>query len=185
MQQAQPSAGQVAFNAANKPVGWIPKKTVRVLLDDDMNTGIAIYCVNCTVHAYFDASGSIDFSLAHGPTDGHFVLTGDFLLSRYLGIDAMYTGNFTLLDERLVEVGIPGFQIPGIVVVGPSITVNMKLGMEVKAQGSHDESHGHGYYSSNYRSITCRSRDFYAKCYRRTRPDGLNKVLLLGMVANA
>lgn len=97
--------------------------------------GVAFYCKDCGIKAFFTVSGTVHFSLLHGFSDGQLKATGDFYAGINIGMHAVYIIKKKLGQKKLLHKGFPGFEIPGIIIVGPELSVDAEASIEVKAEG--------------------------------------------------
>ncbi|KAF4555397.1 Hypothetical protein D9617_2g053540 [Elsinoe fawcettii] len=97
---------------------------------------VTAYCVDCGVHATAKYYGSAKFSIADGVTKMEFGLDGALDFGINIGIDAsakydMPQQKFNLIPPK----GIPYFEIPGIFVAGPVLSLAVTLDAEIHAYG--------------------------------------------------
>lgn len=95
---------------------------------------ITLYCVNCGFQGNIDIQGSLTASLLSGITAGSVGLTGNVHAGVGIGIDAnaQYQDNF---QKQLTTFGLPGLTVPGVIGIGPVISVSATLAVAVRAQG--------------------------------------------------
>lgn len=78
---------------------------------------------------------SMSFALLHGISAGNVGMSGNLAAGLEIGIDAYAEFTKTLNIARLVHQGVPGFSIPGIVTLGPEITLDMNAEFGISAEG--------------------------------------------------
>lgn len=95
---------------------------------------VTIYCVNCGVSGSVSIGGSASLNIIHGLTAAQVGVTGNIAAGLQLGIDANAQISQTFRTQ-IASTGMPGFSVPGIFIIGPIITLEAEMDLEVTAQG--------------------------------------------------
>lgn len=90
--------------------------------------------MNCGVNGSVPATGAIGFG-AEGITTGTLDVRGGLDAGVTLGLDMLYVYQKELLKKIITHQGFPGFEIHCIIVVGPEITLEVRISLQVKAEG--------------------------------------------------
>ena len=114
----------------------LDKITEELIGDADPEPGIELWCVNCGVNGEFKVTGSFSASITSGITKGQLSLTGNMYAGLFIGLDAF--AEYDLLTEHdLFTVGLPGFSIPDIVTLGPSLALGVSAELDIQAEGQY------------------------------------------------
>lgn len=97
--------------------------------------GVQLYCVDCSITGSLLTKGSATYTLLVGFTDLQLSFNGDIHAQYQLGVNAYYSYEWTLAEIRILEVGIPGFFIPDVIVVGPMLTLGVDATIKIEALG--------------------------------------------------
>jgi hypothetical protein len=98
-------------------------------------TGVTVYCVGCGITGKVNVGGSLTFRLVDGITAATLSVNGNLVAALNLGVNGFAVWDKDLAKLRLLTVGLPGFEIPGIVTIGPEITLDVKLHVSTTAEG--------------------------------------------------
>ncbi|KAF1986426.1 hypothetical protein K402DRAFT_454406 [Aulographum hederae CBS 113979] len=96
--------------------------------------GVAFWCVGCAAVGHFRATGALTVTPWEGISKAELVLNGNMLLSLNLGIQ-MFAQIEKKKELKLLEVGVPGLSIPGILTIGPMASFGVSAGVTAKAEG--------------------------------------------------
>jgi hypothetical protein len=97
---------------------------------------IAVYCVDCGFHGDLETGGSIRVSPILGVLGGTVEINGNLKAGLNLGLDAQ-GGVFkdNIFKKQLLAIGLTPYQIPGVIVVGPMLKVDIDADIDVKSKG--------------------------------------------------
>ncbi|KAF9633619.1 hypothetical protein BFW01_g4513 [Lasiodiplodia theobromae] len=96
---------------------------------------VDLYCVDCGITGNAHVAGEIGFSLLGGGFNkGSVTIDGSAKAALYLGLaaDGTYNNKF---KKNIASYGAPGFSIPNVISVGPVMTMDASLTLDIKAQG--------------------------------------------------
>lgn len=97
--------------------------------------GVTVWCVDCGIHGSIYTTGSATFTII-GPTRLSLRLRGDLNANVQLGVDGFAKWEHDVLSIPLTpDIGLPGFSIPGVLTIGPYLTVDLVAKIEVEAVG--------------------------------------------------
>lgn len=97
--------------------------------------GVTVWCVDCGIHGSILTTGSATFTII-GPTRLNLRLRGDLNANVQLGVDGFYKFERPILEVPLApDVGLPGFSIPGVISIGPYLTIDLVAKIEVETVG--------------------------------------------------
>ncbi|KAG9519860.1 hypothetical protein KCU93_g7884, partial [Aureobasidium melanogenum] len=97
--------------------------------------GVTVWCVDCGIHGSIYTTGSATFTII-GPTRLSLRLRGDLNANVQIGVDGFYQFERPILEIPLTpDIGLPGFSIPGVITIGPYLTVDLVAKIEVEAVG--------------------------------------------------
>ncbi|KAF4552267.1 Hypothetical protein D9617_10g072480 [Elsinoe fawcettii] len=97
--------------------------------------GVTVWCVDCGIHGSILTTGSATFTII-GPTRLSLRLRGDLNANVQLGVDGFYKFERPILEIPLTpDIGLPGFSIPGVISIGPYLTVDLVAKIEVETVG--------------------------------------------------
>ncbi|GFP60250.1 hypothetical protein TASIC1_0017001200 [Trichoderma asperellum] len=114
----------------------IDKMKSVVLGDADPEPGIELWCVNCGVQGDLKVTGSISYSLANGLTKGQVSMNGNIYAGLFLGMNAFAEWDPTY-EYDFLTLGLPGFEIPHIIIVGPSLSLGVSIDLDISAVGQY------------------------------------------------
>lgn len=123
--------GEAAFSAASSKAKAIAEKYAI----QDPKPRLNVWCVDCGVTGSLSVAGTASISLLKGPTSLAVELDGNIGVGVHLGIEAMVEKEFEFLKKQLYSAGLPGLSIPGIITLGPMITLSVDGKAGVKALG--------------------------------------------------
>jgi hypothetical protein len=81
-----------------------------------------------------DSTGSLGVSATKGFYQGSVSLSGNIQAGLALGVNGFATYSATK-DVSIISAGLPGFSIPKIVTIGPSLTVGLNSNIQINAIG--------------------------------------------------
>lgn len=96
--------------------------------------GVEMFCVNCGVKGSVKATGRINATPLSGIKEASIGISGDMYVGLYLGVNAFAKWEKEW-EKEIFEKGLPGWSIPGIVTLGPKITLKAKAMVGVQAEG--------------------------------------------------
>ncbi|KAG9942021.1 hypothetical protein KCU85_g9386, partial [Aureobasidium melanogenum] len=97
--------------------------------------GVTVWCVDCGIHGSIYTTGSATFTII-GPTRLSLRLRGNLNANVQIGVDGFYQFERPILEIPLTpDIGLPGFSIPGVITIGPYLTVDLVAKIEVEAVG--------------------------------------------------
>lgn len=96
--------------------------------------GIEIYCVNCGARASIKASGKINATPLSGVKEASIDVTGNMYIGMYIGVNAFAKWEKEW-EKEVFSKGLPGWSIPGIVTLGPKVSLSSKFVIGVEAEG--------------------------------------------------
>ncbi|PIA92923.1 hypothetical protein CB0940_03873 [Cercospora beticola] len=123
--------GTAVFSAASSKAKAIAEKYAI----QDPKPRVNVWCVDCGVTGSLSVAGTASISLLEGPTSLAVELHGNIGVGVHLGIEAMVEKEFEFLKKQLYSAGLPGLSIPGIITLGPMITLSVDGKAGVKALG--------------------------------------------------
>ena len=96
---------------------------------------IALYCVKCGVNGKIHLGGQARWTIAEGLTKANAELKGNIEAGLQLGLDAKAAYKQTF-PFPIASAGVPGFSVPGIITIGPLISLDaeVEIGVEVEGQ---------------------------------------------------
>ncbi|KAG9730626.1 hypothetical protein KCU73_g11804, partial [Aureobasidium melanogenum] len=96
---------------------------------------VTVWCVDCGIHGSIYTTGAATFTII-GPTRLSLRLRGDLNANVQIGVDGFYKFERPILEIPLTpDIGLPGFSIPGVITIGPYLTVDLVAKIEVEAVG--------------------------------------------------
>ncbi|PTB41827.1 hypothetical protein M441DRAFT_46936 [Trichoderma asperellum CBS 433.97] len=107
-----------------------------ILGDADPEPSIELWCVNCGVNGNFKVTGSFHYTIASGLTEGQIVMQGNLNAGLFLGLNAFAEWDPTKEYDFVTE-GLPGFAIPDIISVGPSLALGISVDLDIQAVGQY------------------------------------------------
>ncbi|KAK4124723.1 hypothetical protein N657DRAFT_670636 [Parathielavia appendiculata] len=96
--------------------------------------GVEIYCVNCGARGSIKATGKINATPLSGVKEAYIGVTGNMYIGMYLGVNGFAKWEKEW-EKEIFSKGLPGWSIPGIVTLGPKITLSGKFVIGVEAEG--------------------------------------------------
>lgn len=96
--------------------------------------GIDLFCVDCGINGALKATGSVSISATQGFYKGTISLDGNMQAGLFLGINAFAQWE-KKLEKEIIKTGLPGFSIPKVVTIGPSLALGIEAGLTVEAVG--------------------------------------------------
>ena len=96
--------------------------------------GVELYCVNCGVRGSVKATGTINATPLSGVKQASIGVSGNMYVGLYIGVNAFAKWEKEW-EKEIFEKGLPGWSIPGIVTLGPKITLSAKAMIGVEAEG--------------------------------------------------
>jgi hypothetical protein len=104
-------------------------------VEEKPEPGVQVYCVDCSITGSLKTRGSATYTLAIGFTDLQVSFNGDVHAQFQLGVNAYAEYTWDIKEVRILEVGIPGFFIPDVIVVGPMLTLGVDAEIKIEALG--------------------------------------------------
>lgn len=95
---------------------------------------VTIYCVNCGVSGSVSIGGSASLNIIHGLTAAQIGITGNIAASLELGLDANAQVSQTF-KTQIASTDLPGMSVPGVLIIGPVISLEAEMKLDVTAQG--------------------------------------------------
>ena len=105
-----------------------------LLGEADPEPGVELYCVNCGVRGSVKATGTINATPLSGIKQASIGVSGNMYVGLYIGVNAFAKWEKEW-EKEIFEKGLPGWSIPGIVTLGPKITLSAKATIGVEAEG--------------------------------------------------
>ncbi|KKK16874.1 hypothetical protein AOCH_005736, partial [Aspergillus ochraceoroseus] len=122
------------FNAADQALDDIKDEIVGDFADPE--PGIDLWCVNCGVTGDFKVTGTFAASIRSGFTKGQLSLAGNMYAGLFIGVDAFMEFDDTE-TYSLFTLGLPGFEIPDIVALGPTLSLGVSAELDITAEGQY------------------------------------------------
>ncbi|KAF2452657.1 hypothetical protein BDY21DRAFT_154277 [Lineolata rhizophorae] len=95
---------------------------------------VDVFCVECGAEGDFRIDGKVEFSLVAGFKTGLITATGDMQAGLAIGILANFNDGVDF-SKRILTVPLSPFSIPGILIVGPSVSLSAGAGLSIDANG--------------------------------------------------
>lgn len=127
-----PDAGGEAWEASAYALDQIQGTLMG--LEAEPEPGVEFYCVNCGVSGKMTAVGSIEATPLSGVKSAQIGVHGNLYAGLYLGVNA-FAKYETKYEKELFSKGLPGWSIPGIVNLGPMLTLGIEAGITIEAEG--------------------------------------------------
>jgi hypothetical protein len=105
-----------------------------LLGETDPEPGVELYCVNCGVRGAVTATGTINATPLSGIKQASIGVNGNMYVGLYIGVNAFAKWEKEW-EKEIFEKGLPGWSIPGIVTLGPKISLSAKATIGVEAEG--------------------------------------------------
>lgn len=96
--------------------------------------GIELFCVDCGVVGNFQGIGSLSINPTQGFYKGTVSMTGNLNAGLYVGINGFAEWQ-KQIQISIIKMGLPGFSIPKIVIIGPSLELGIQASLTVDAIG--------------------------------------------------
>ena len=96
--------------------------------------GIEIFCVNCGARGSVKATGKISATPLSGVKEAKIGISGNMYIGMYLGVNGFAKWEKEW-EKEIFSKGLPGWSIPGIVTLGPKISLSGKFTLGVEAEG--------------------------------------------------
>lgn len=94
----------------------------------------AVYCVDCGAEGKMVLAGKVTFSLIKGLEAGYMSADGNLHAGLKLGIVASFKDHWGF-EKEIVTVPLSPFTIPGIITLGPSLSLAAGAQMDILAEG--------------------------------------------------
>ncbi|KAL9636798.1 MAG: hypothetical protein Q9204_002117 [Flavoplaca sp. TL-2023a] len=95
---------------------------------------LTLYCVDCGVGGQLQLGGSAKWSLAEGLERGNISVNGNINTNVNLGIDAAVNLNGKY-EFPIGVVPLTGFSVPGVIIVGPALSLAVVTELEITLAG--------------------------------------------------
>ncbi|KAF9700726.1 hypothetical protein EKO04_001397 [Ascochyta lentis] len=102
--------------------------------EKDPEPGIELWCVDCGVKGKFVATGSISATPLSGLKKAQVGVHGNMYVGAFLGLNAFTSYEKTLRKDLFVK-GLPGWEIPKIVSLGPRVILGAQATFSIEAEG--------------------------------------------------
>ncbi|KAJ5934395.1 hypothetical protein N7466_003942 [Penicillium verhagenii] len=102
----------------------------------DPEPGIELWCVDCGVSGEFKLTGAFSISVSKGISKAQLSLTGNMYAGLFIGLDAFAEYDITT-EHDLFTVSLPGFEIPDIITLGPSLSLGVSADLDIQAEGQY------------------------------------------------
>ncbi|KAL8669726.1 MAG: hypothetical protein Q9168_005695 [Polycauliona sp. 1 TL-2023] len=103
-------------------------------LEGSRSGQLTVYCVGCGVRGEVQLSGQATWTVSEGLQRAQISVNGNINAGLSLGIDAIVQTH-QVFDYPITAVGIPGFSIPGFIIVGPSLSLAAVAELNVSLAG--------------------------------------------------
>ncbi|KAJ4359090.1 hypothetical protein N0V95_002484 [Ascochyta clinopodiicola] len=100
----------------------------------DAEPGVDLYCVDCGVKGKFVATGSISATPLSGLKKAQVGVHGNMYVGAFLGVNAFTSYEKTIRKDLFVK-GLPGWEIPKIVSLGPRVILGAQATFSIEAEG--------------------------------------------------
>ncbi|KAH8896904.1 hypothetical protein GQ53DRAFT_890380 [Thozetella sp. PMI_491] len=130
----------VDYNPGEKDSGFSESKAALEGMRDDLigepdpEPGIEVFCVDCGISGSVTVAVHLSIHPFDGIGEGSVGVHGNMYAGLYLGIDAFAKADKTV-TKQLISRGLPGWSIPGIISIGPELSLSVQAGVEVQAEG--------------------------------------------------
>jgi hypothetical protein len=96
--------------------------------------GVDVFCINCGARGRIEAVGRISATPLSGVQEALISIKGNMYVGMYVGVNgfAQWEKEF---EETIFERGLPGWSIPGIVTLGPTLKAGGKFVVSFEAEG--------------------------------------------------
>ena len=102
--------------------------------EKDPEPGVELWCVDCGVKGKFVATGSISATPLSGLKKAQVGVHGNMYVGAFLGLNAFTSYEKTLRKDLFVK-GLPGWEIPKIVSLGPRVILGAQATFSIEAEG--------------------------------------------------
>lgn len=96
--------------------------------------GVQMWCVDCGFGGDIRVTGSAVFTIV-GPTRLILRLVGDLEATIQIGVNGFAEFAFKPFEKRLLVAGLPGFSIPGVISIGPYLTLDIDAKLQIEVEG--------------------------------------------------
>lgn len=127
-----PDAGGEAWEASAYALDQIQGSLMG--LEAEPEPGVEFYCINCGISGKMTAVGSIQATVFEGIKSAQIGVHGNLYAGLYLGVNAFAKYEKTY-EKELFNKGLPGWSIPGIVNLGPMLTLCVEADIAIEAEG--------------------------------------------------
>lgn len=115
------------------------KATLERMVDTLMGTrnpqpGIDIYCVDCGAKGVIKATGKVKATPLSGVKQAQIGIEGNMHVGLFIGVNAFAKWE-KAYEKELFSMALPGWEIKGIVALGPKLILEAKAALEVEAEG--------------------------------------------------
>ncbi|KAL2136947.1 hypothetical protein VTI74DRAFT_11129 [Chaetomium olivicolor] len=115
------------------------KSTLERMVDTLMGTrnpepGIDIYCVDCGAKGVIKATGKVKATPLSGVSQAQIGIEGNMHVGLFIGVNAFAKWE-KAYEKELFSMALPGWEIKGIVALGPKLVLEAKAALEVEAEG--------------------------------------------------
>lgn len=127
----KPTKGTEFFKVSKTALDKIASSLVG---EPNPEPGVELYCVDCEVNGKFSVTGSIHASPKDGWTKGTIDMSGKLSAGLFIGINAFaqYEKNYEVV---LFTQFLPGWSIPGIIGLGPQLSLGVSADLNISAAG--------------------------------------------------
>ena len=94
----------------------------------------AVYCVDCGAEGKMVLQGKVTFSIIKGLETGYISADGNLHAGLQIGIVASYKDHWGF-EKDIVTVPLTPYTIPGIITLGPSISLSAGAELDILAEG--------------------------------------------------
>lgn len=102
--------------------------------EEDPEPGVSLWCIDCGVKGKFVATGSISATPLSGLKKAQVGIHGNMYVGAFLGLNAFTYYEKTFRKDILVK-GLPGWEIPKIVSLGPRVILAAQATFSIEAEG--------------------------------------------------
>lgn len=122
------------LTAGHDSTPWGPGLLLFDYGGDGKNLNIDVFCVGCGLHGTLHLRGSLTFTLAQGITEGALSVEGAARAVLQVGIVAEFERDFNY-NQPLFNLPLSPFDLPGIIDIGPQITLTAGATLNIQAHG--------------------------------------------------
>ncbi|KAF3006711.1 hypothetical protein E8E13_009234 [Curvularia kusanoi] len=102
--------------------------------EKDPEPGVELWCVDCGVKGKFVATGSLSATPLSGLKRAQVGVHGNMYVGAFLGVNAFTKYEKTIRKDLFVK-GLPGWEIPHIVSLGPRVILGAQATFSIEAEG--------------------------------------------------